>query len=126
VDGVRLIRPTERTEGQFTDGMLREEAVAIAGLWAGFLRTAPSMVSGWHHHGDYESVIYVVDGALRMEFGPGGRDVLEAGPGDFLHVRKGAIHRESNPTEREATAVVVRAGQGGVVVNVDGPEEPGR
>jgi uncharacterized RmlC-like cupin family protein len=121
-----LIRPRERTEGQLTEGMLREEAVAIAGLWAGVLRTSPGTVSGWHHHGEHESVIYVVDGALRMEFGTGGRDVLEAGPGDFLHVGKGAIHRESNPTEREATAVVVRAGKGEVVVNVDGPEEPER
>jgi len=117
VDGVRLIRPSERTGSQLTEGMLREEAVAIAGLWAGVLRTAPGMVSGWHHHGEHESVIFVADGALRMEFGPGGLDVLEAGPGDFLHVGKGAIHRESNPTEREATAIVV---------NVDGPEEPGR
>jgi len=125
MDGVRLIRPTDRTEGQLTDGMLREEAVAIAGLWAGFLRTDPGMVSAWHHHGEHESVIYVLDGALRMEFGPGGQDVLEAGPGDFLQVDKGAIHRESNPTEHEATAVVVRAGTGEVVVNVDGPEEPG-
>jgi uncharacterized RmlC-like cupin family protein len=121
VDGVRLIRPRERTEGQLTEGMLREEAVSIAGLWAGLLRTAPGMVSGWHHHGEHESVIYVLDGALRMEFGPGGQDVLEAGPGDFLHVDKGAIHRESNPTEQEAKAVVVRAGTGEVVVNVDGP-----
>ncbi|MFI7402188.1 hypothetical protein ACIBW9_17225 [Streptomyces sp. NPDC049541] len=28
------------------------------------------MTSGRHHHGEHESVIYVLTGALRMEFGP--------------------------------------------------------
>jgi uncharacterized RmlC-like cupin family protein len=35
------------------------------------------MISGWHHHGDHESVIYVLSGALRMEFGSGGSDVSD-------------------------------------------------
>ena len=64
------------------------------------------MTSGWHHHGDYESVIYVLTGALRMEFGPGGGHTLEAGPGDFLFVPKGAVHRESNPTGDVAEILV--------------------
>jgi uncharacterized RmlC-like cupin family protein len=82
------------------------------------------MVSGWHHHGDYESAIYVVSGALVMESGPGGRDVVEAGPGDYVYVPAGAVHRESNPTAEEAEIVVVRAGSGEPVFNVDGPDEP--
>ena len=79
------------------------------------------MISGWHHHGDYDTSIYVVSGGLRMECGPGGTVVVEAGPGDFLHVPKGAIHRESNPQDTDGQAVVVRAGQGPPVFNVDGP-----
>jgi uncharacterized RmlC-like cupin family protein len=47
--------------------------------------------------------------------------VVEAGPGDFLHVPKGAIHREGNPGDEESRLVVVRAGHGPAVVNVDGP-----
>jgi uncharacterized RmlC-like cupin family protein len=82
------------------------------------------MISGWHHHGDYESVIYVLSGALRMESGPGGRDVLDAGPGDFILVPRGAVHREGNPTEAESEIVVVRSGRGEPVVNVDGPDNP--
>ena len=57
-----------------------------------------------------------------MEFGPGGAEAVQAGPGEFLYVAPGAIHREANPTGEEAAAVVVRAGTGDVVVNVDGPE----
>jgi uncharacterized RmlC-like cupin family protein len=119
---VRLIRPDQRTEGAGTPGMTREEAVATDGMWAGLARTGPGAVSGWHHHGDYESAIYVLSGALRMEFGPGGNDQLEAGPGDFLFIAKGAVHRESNPTDQESQIVVVRSGSGEPVINVEGPE----
>jgi len=59
---------------------------------------------------------------MRMESGPGGTEVLDAGPGDFLHVPPHAVHRESNPTEKEARIVVFRAGIGPVVLNTDGPE----
>jgi len=113
--------PTERVEGEPTPGMHREQAIAVPGLWAGLVRTEAHMTSGWHHHAEYETSIYVVSGALRMEFGPGGAGVLDVGPGDFLHVPKGAVHRESNPGGEESQIVVVRAGHGPAVVNVDGP-----
>ena len=95
--GVRRIRPDERTEGPATAGMIREEAVATGSMWAGLVRTAPGMMSGWHHHGDFESVIYVTTGALVMEFGPGGLETLDAQPGDFVYVAPGAVHREQPP-----------------------------
>lgn len=119
---VRRIAPEERTEGAGTPGMIREEAVATDRMWAGLVRTGAGMVSGWHHHGDYESTIYVLSGALRMEFGLGGSEVLDAGPGDFLYVAPGAIHRESNPTDQESQIVVVRSGSGEPVINVEGPD----
>lgn len=121
--GVRLIRPEERAEGAGTSGMTREEAISTDRIWSGLVRTDPGMRSGWHHHGDYETAIYVLGGSLRMEFGRGGTEVLEAHPGDFLHVARGAIHRESNPTDEEGTAVVLRSGTGETVFNVDGPDE---
>ncbi|MCA1844404.1 MAG: cupin domain-containing protein [Actinobacteria bacterium] len=65
--------------------------------------------------------MYVVSGELRMESGPGGRDVVEARAGDFLHVPRGAIHREANPGSAESRIIVVRSGQGPPTVNVDGP-----
>jgi uncharacterized RmlC-like cupin family protein len=79
------------------------------------------MVSGWHHHGDFETVIYVLRGALKMEFGPNGQVTVEAGPGDFVYVSKGAVHRESNPSSEPAEIIVVRAGVGESTFNVDGP-----
>jgi uncharacterized RmlC-like cupin family protein len=90
--------------------MDRQQAVATDGMWSGFARTEAGMVSGWHHHGEYETTIYVVTGALLMEFGPGGSSTVEADPGDFVYVPKGAVHRESNPSAEPADIVVVRAG----------------
>ena len=80
------VSPEERVEGQFTQGISREQAVKTHAMWSGFARTEPGMVSGWHHHGGYETTIYVLSGSLRMEFGSGGgarlwtrADVLRAG-----------------------------------------------
>lgn len=115
------IPPEDRVEADPTPGMVREQAIAVDGLWAGLVTTAPGMTSAWHHHGDYETSIYVMSGQLRMESGLGGQDVVDAASGDFLHVPRGAIHRESNPGGSESRLVVVRAGQGVPTVNVEGP-----
>jgi uncharacterized RmlC-like cupin family protein len=116
------VTPEKRVEGQPTEGISREQAIQTDGMWSGFVRTESGMVSGWHHHGEYESTIYVLTGSLRMEFGSGGEESFEADPGDFVFVGKRVVHRESNPSMDEATFVVVRAGEGEAVVNVDGPE----
>jgi uncharacterized RmlC-like cupin family protein len=119
---VRKVAASERVKGQYTAGMVREEAIATEGLWAGVARTEAGMISGWHHHGEYETAIYVLSGALRMESGVGGKDVAEAGPGDFVLVPRHAVHRESNPSDEESRLIVVRSGNGDVVFNVDGPD----
>src|SRR5688572_4317268 len=86
-DHVTHVPPDARTPGESTAGMTQEQAIAVDGLWAGLVRTTPGAVSDWHHHGEYETSIYVVTGRLRMESGPGGADVIDAEPGDFLTCR---------------------------------------
>ena len=118
---ILVVSPEHRKPGPSTPGMDRQEAVATYGKWSGLARTEAGMMSGWHHHGGYETTIYVLTGSLRMEFGPDGSKTLEAGPGDFVYVPKGAVHRESNPSTEAADIVVVRAGRGESTINVDGP-----
>jgi uncharacterized RmlC-like cupin family protein len=118
---VRVIRAEDRVDADPTPGMRREQAFAAPGLWAGVVHTDPGATSGWHHHGSHETSLYVVAGRMRLEFGPGGEEVVEAGPGDFLHVPAGVVHRESNPAGTQATAVIARAGEGVPTVNVEGP-----
>jgi uncharacterized RmlC-like cupin family protein len=120
-DPVRHVLAEERVEADPTPGVVREQAIAVDGMWAGLVRTAPGAATGWHHHGEYDTSIYVAAGSLRMESGEGGRSVVEAVAGDFLHVPPGAVHRESNPGRAESQLVVVRAGQGVPTINVEGP-----
>jgi uncharacterized RmlC-like cupin family protein len=118
---IRVVTPGDRKAGPSTPGMDRQQAFASDDMWSGLVRTEAGMVSGWHHHGEYETVIYVLTGSLRMESGPGGANTVEADPGDFVQVPKGVVHRERNPSAGPADLVVVRAGRGESTINVDGP-----
>jgi uncharacterized RmlC-like cupin family protein len=123
-DKTHLIRAGERRrETSQTPGMEREQAVRTPSMWAGVARTAGKTFSSWHHHGAYESVIFVLRGRLRLEFGKGGEERLEAAVGDTLYVAPGEVHREGNPGDDQSEIVVVRGGSGELVVNVDGPSE---
>jgi uncharacterized RmlC-like cupin family protein len=117
----RRVGDDELTEADPTPGMTRRVGVRTDGMWSGTVDTEPGLTTGWHHHGDHDTTLYVVAGRFRLESGPGGQEVVEGGPGDFLHVPAGAIHRESNPGEQPSRAVVVRCGTGTPTVNVDAP-----
>jgi uncharacterized RmlC-like cupin family protein len=115
------VRGDSLPEADHTPGMTRREAVARDGLWSGTVVTEPGAVSGWHHHGEHESTIYVVRGSLHMQFGPDGNESFDARAGDFVQVPPGAVHRESNPADDASLLVVFRHGHGEPTVNVDGP-----
>lgn len=115
------VTPAQRVAGDVTPGMTREAAYVTGELWSGVAFTEPGMTSGWHHHGDHGTVIYVASGGLRMEAGPGGSQLIEAGPGDFVYVPPGAVHREGNPSDQQSELVIVRSGNGPTVTNVEGP-----
>jgi uncharacterized RmlC-like cupin family protein len=120
---ILVVTPGDRKPGPSTPGMERQQAVATGNMWSGLVRTEAGMMSGWHHHGEYETVIYVLSGLLRMEFGPGGSSSVEASPGDFVFVPNGVVHRESNLSAEPGDLIVVRAGRGESTINVDGPPQ---
>ncbi|MGO4451622.1 cupin domain-containing protein [Phyllobacterium sp. TAF24] len=108
-----------------TPGMNRAAAInhARAGaekIWAGTVVIHPNAKTGAHHHGDLESIIYVVKGKARMRWGEKLEYVAEAGPGDFIFVPPYVPHQEINASEDEPLeCVLVRSGQEPVVVNLD-------
>lgn len=124
-DRVQVVRKDQRTvpAAAQTPGMRREQAIGDDHSWVGAFSAAGGTASGWHHHGDYDSYIYVISGRIRLEFGPGGSEHAEAGAEDFIHVPRLVVHREGNPGETEARAVLVRVGSGASLVNVDGPPD---
>ena len=121
---VRRIGPDDFTDADPTPGMRRRLAFAAPGLWAGLVHTDPGAHSGWHHHGEHETSLFVVAGEMRIEFGPGGADSVIAGEGEFVHVPAHTVHREINPSDTDrSVAVIARAGSlGPPTVNVDGPD----
>jgi uncharacterized RmlC-like cupin family protein len=127
-EGVRIIRADRRSNATpQTSGMKREAGIAPEttgnqALWMGVVTTPGGMVSGWHHHGDCETGIYVLQGRARFRWGPGGTESAEVGPGDFLAVAPSAVHMEEALGDEDVMFVVARACSGIIVVNVDGPE----
>ena len=124
MDQVKLVSKDELTETTQTPGMVRREAFATKGAWVGVVRMEPGCASAWHHHGDYDSYLYVTEGRARFEFGPGGGDAVEGGTGDFVMIPAHTVHREMNPGSRESAVALFRVGSGTPVFNVDGPDEP--
>jgi len=124
--GVRIVHAGELDSNTAqTPGMNRAAAInhAIAGaskLWAGTVSIHPNAKTGAHHHGELESVIYVVTGRARMRWGERLEFVAEAGPGDFIFVPPFVPHQEINAKSDEPLeCIVVRSGQEPVVVNLD-------
>ena len=130
--GVRIVHAGELdTNTPQTAGMDRAAAIthATAGsnrLWAGTVTIDPDAKTGAHHHGELESVIYVVAGRARMRWGERLEFTAEAGPGDFIYVPPFVPHQEMNASAGEPLeCVVVRSGQEPIVVNLDlSPQEP--
>jgi uncharacterized RmlC-like cupin family protein len=120
-DEITCVHPADRELADPTPGKAREQAVAVDGLWSGLVRSEPGVSSGWHHHGDYDTSVYVIEGNVRIEFGPGGAQAVEAGPGDFVHIPKYVVHREVNPGTAPSQEVITRSGTGPPTINVDGP-----
>src|ERR1700754_5171959 len=129
LEGVRVVRADELDPNTpQTPGMHREAAIdaARAGaekLWAGTVGLHPDAKTGPHHHGELESVIYVVSGRARMRWGERLEYTAEAGPGDFIYVPPFVPHQEINAEASEPlSCVVVRSGQEAVVINLDLPD----
>jgi len=124
--GIRIVRAGELdTNTPQTPGMTRAAAITHARtgadkLWAGTVVVQPAARTGAHHHGEVETVLFIVKGRARFRWGDHLEFSEEAGPGDFIYVPPYVPHQEMNARADEPVeAVVVRSGQEPVVVNLD-------
>ena len=125
-EGVRIVTVDERdTNTPQTPGMSRAAAITTASagaekIWAGTVTIEPNAKTGAHHHGEVESIIYIVKGRARMRWGDRLEYIAEAGPGDFIYVPPYVPHQEINAgTDQPLECVLLRSGQDPVVVNLD-------
>ena len=117
---------TPQTAGMTRSAAITHARVGASKLWAGTVVVEPNAKTGAHHHGDLETVLYVVKGRARMRWGDALQFVDEAGPGDFIYVPPFVPHQEINAKRDEPVeCVIVRSGQEPIVVNLDipSPEE---
>jgi uncharacterized RmlC-like cupin family protein len=127
---IRVVRTEDRsTNTPQTSGLLREVAFDSSSVEQGqlnaFLSTVqPSASTGAHHHGEQDTVLYVLSGTAAYAWGDQLENLVWAGAGDFVYIPGGVVHQEINPSADLATEwVVVRSGSDPIVVNLDHLDE---
>ena len=125
-DGVRVI-PGDTLDPNTaqTPGMDRKAAINFARvgaqkIWAGTVSIQPNAKTGAHHHGELESVIYVVRGKARMRWGErlAGISQRRLGRAISSMCRRSCLTPEINASQNEQLeCVLVRSDNEAVVVN---------
>ena len=125
-DGVQVIPGgsldpnTAQSPGRDRKTAINFARVGARKLWAGTVNIKADAKTGAHHHGELESVIYVVRGKARMRWGERLEFTAEAGPGDFIYVPPFVPHQEINASASEPLeCVLVRSDNEAVVINLD-------
>jgi uncharacterized RmlC-like cupin family protein len=67
----------------------------------------PGGVAYAHIHVDFEVMLYILEGRVRHEYGPGLSRILENGPGDFIYIEPGVPHEVFNMSTTEPVVAVV-------------------
>lgn len=125
-DGVKIVSSksldfnTPQTAGMTRAAAITHARTGARKLWAGTVTIHPDAKTGPHHHGELESVIYIISGTARMRWGESLEYFAEAGAGDFIFVAPFVPHQEINARPDEPLlCVVVRSDQEPIVVNLD-------
>ena len=67
----------------------------------------PGGVAYAHIHVDFELMLYILQGRVRHEFGPGLKQIVENAAGDFIFIEPGVPHEVFNMSDTEPVVAVV-------------------
>ncbi len=67
----------------------------------------PGGVAYAHIHVDFEVMLYILEGRVRHEYGPGLRQVVDNQAGDFIFIEPGVPHEVFNLSDSEPVVAVV-------------------
>jgi uncharacterized RmlC-like cupin family protein len=122
---IRVIHPDGFDPGTAqTPGSSRLAAVAPGlcvgtTMWGGLFEMEPGARTGIHHHGEQQTIAYILSGICEMRWGANGENTAWAKAGDFLHVPAFLPHMEINLSVSDALRwVVVRSTPEPIVVNL--------
>ena len=122
MDEVTVVSRTEVGGPDGTDDVSRQLVFETEDTLVIRSRVAGGVTTGWHHNGDRRVYGYVVRGHAILEYGPGGRESVALGAGDFLYVPPRTARRVVNSSHEEWEVVISFVGSGPPAVDVDGPE----
>ena len=67
----------------------------------------PGGVAYAHIHVGFELILYILEGRVRHEFGPGLKQVIENEAGDFIYIKPGVPHEVFNMSDSEPVVAFV-------------------
>ena len=81
--------------------------VGTKNLSANIATIPPGGVAYAHIHVDFEVILYIIEGRVRHEFGPGLKQVVENEAGDFIYIKPGVPHEVFNMSDTEPVVAFV-------------------
>jgi uncharacterized RmlC-like cupin family protein len=115
-DGISVIRKSATCRGwngiQYKVG-LSAKNVPARELSMNVATIPPGGVAGAHIHVDFEVMLYILQGRVRHEYGPGLEQVVENEAGDFIFIEPGVPHEVFNCSETEPVVAVVARSDAG-------------
>jgi uncharacterized RmlC-like cupin family protein len=110
---------TAQTSGSSRQAAISPETGVHSNLWGGTFLVEPGARTGIHHHGEQNTIVYVLEGEALVRWGALGEHSALARAGDFLHVPAWLIHQELNPSPTQPFRwIVVRSTPNPIVVNL--------
>ena len=67
----------------------------------------PGGIAYAHIHIDFEVMLYIMQGRVRHEYGPGLKQVVDNEAGDFIYIEPGVPHEVFNVSDTEPVVAVV-------------------
>ena len=86
---------------------LSEKNVGATKLSMNVATIPPGGVAYAHIHVGFELMLYILEGNVRHEYGPGLKKVVDNTAGDFLYIEPGCPHEVFNLSETEPVVAVV-------------------
>jgi uncharacterized RmlC-like cupin family protein len=110
---------TVQTPGSLHLAAVSSQLGTKSAVWAGLFEVEPGARTGIHHHGEQQTIAYVLSGTCEVRWGVRGEYTGRAQAGDFIHVPAFLPHMEINPSDSTPFLwVVVRSTPAPIVVNL--------
>jgi uncharacterized RmlC-like cupin family protein len=115
----RFDATTAQTSGSHRFAAIGPSLGIASTIWGGLFEVEPGARTGIHHHGEQDTIAFVLSGRCEVRWGDRGESSARAKAGDFIHVPAFLPHMEINPSQLVSFRwVVVRSTPVPIVINL--------